>query len=71
MCVFLHPKPSFSLTLVKDSSILAVVRVPEHAVFAGIQVDAVKLENTISYTLICFFRCKVVGRKYFSSVSEF
>ena len=30
------------LNAAKDSPILAVVSVPEHAVFAGIQVDAVK-----------------------------
>jgi hypothetical protein len=42
--------------LIKGSPILAVVRVPEHAVFVGIQADAVKLVNTRFITSILVIR---------------
>ena len=47
-CVSCH---SESLTLVQGSPILTMVGVPEYAVFDGIQVEAVKLENATSYTV--------------------
>ena len=44
------------LNALKDSPILAMVRISEHAVFVGIQVDSVKLGNVTSYTLC--LRCE-------------
>ena len=35
----------------KGSPILAMVRISEHAVFAGIQVETVKFGNVISYII--------------------
>ena len=35
----------------KGSPILAVVRISEHAVFAGIQDDSVKFKDVTSYTI--------------------